>query len=104
MLPPLNGVQEMEWQDKARETQYRVSAFASKLGMSPRQLQHAFRKFGITPIAWIKQLGHADVTRHLREGCRPNEVCNIIGLTHPHFSRQFKKFARRPMWQLQARI
>jgi AraC-like DNA-binding protein len=74
----------------AKEAEYKVAPFAKRLGRSLRQLQREFRPFNITPCQWLKSARREFARRLLKEGKRPSEVCHMVGLTHPHFSRQFK--------------
>jgi len=74
----------------AKDVQYKVAPFAKRLGRSTRQLQREFRRFNITPCKWLKSARRETARRLLKEGTIPSQVCQMVGLTHPHFSRQFK--------------
>lgn len=81
-----------QWEALAREVMYSAQRLASRLEMSPRNLQRLFKsRFRETPQKWLDRCRLQEAKRLLRASKSVKEVAFELGFARQsHFCRKFK--------------
>jgi len=85
-------IQEEQWMELAKASNYRAHALAKQLGISIRQLERNFkRQFSNQPQRWLDAQRLAQAESMLLAGNSVKAVALNLGFKQPsHFCRQFK--------------
>lgn len=91
MSDPL--VAEHNWEQLAKEAEFRPARMASLCSISERHLQRIFRKhLNRTPRSWLRELQCRLARELIAQGYSSKEAAAKLGFTTPaHFCREFKK-------------
>ncbi len=78
----------------AKETDYKMAALGSRVGVSERHLRRVFEEgIGIPPKVWLRQERMVAARSLLRQGSPIKEVASDLGFASPKgFSRDFQIF------------
>ena len=82
-----------EWERLASEADFRPAKMASKLSVSPRQLQRLFRhQFQLPPSRWLRLLQCRLSKELVGLGLSNKETAHKLNFSNDcHFCREFKK-------------
>jgi len=94
-----------DWEERAREAQYRVANLARNLKLTSRQLERYFlRTFNCHPKDWIKDLRRTDYWRLKRQGLLDKEIATLLCFKQASsFSRAFGQRRNARLKSLKAR-
>ena len=96
---------EQDWQELARQANWRVTRLSKLCNISTRTLEMYFHKhFSIAPKIWLAKQRQQQAVELLRDGSTVKETAAQLGFKHPqHLSREFKKHSGFPPVHVQSK-